>query len=255
MLIDTHVHLYADAFDPDRDEVIARALAGGVERFYLPAIDASFTPGMRRLKEAYPERVYLMAGLHPTHVGDGYLEELEHVARELQTGDYVAVGEIGIDLYWDTSRLQEQQDAFRRQISLAREFALPIVIHCRDAFDEIFDVLESERHPGLRGIFHCFTGTEDQARRALGLGFKLGIGGVATFKNGGLDRFLSGIPLEELVLETDAPYLAPVPHRGKRNEPAYLGLVLSRVAGLYGLSEPEVAAITGKTARSVFATP
>ena len=250
--IDTHAHLYAEAFDEDRDEMIQRALDAGVGHFFLPAIDSSYTPAMKALKEAYPDRMSLMAGLHPTHVGQEFEQELKWVESELRTGSYSAVGEIGIDLYWDPSLLKEQTVAFRRQIGLAKEFGLPIVIHCRDAFDEIFEVLESEKEDRLFGIFHCFTGTEAQARHAISLNMKLGIGGVVTFKNGRIDTFLDRIPLGHIVLETDAPYLAPVPYRGKRNESSYIRCVSRRLAEIYQTSEAEIAAITSANAKEVF---
>lgn len=249
---DTHAHLYLEAFDQDRDAMMSRARESGVHRFFLPAIDASYAPAMQRFREAYPEEVFLMAGLHPTHVGDRAGEELDFVERQLQEGGYVAVGEIGIDLYWDTSRLAEQTLAFRKQIGLAAKYDLPIVIHCREAFDEIFQVLEEERHPRLRGIFHCFTGTKEEAHRAISLNMKLGIGGVVTFRNGRIDQYLNQIDLRHIVLETDAPYLAPVPHRGKRNESAYIRLVARRLAELYGLPEEEIGRITTDNSREVF---
>ena len=252
MLIDTHNHLYVEAFDEDREAVIERALSAGVDFFCLPAIDSQYTAPMRALQQAYPDRISLMAGLHPTHVQENWEEELEHVYKELNEGGYQAVGEIGIDLYWDKTRLAEQQQAFRAQIGWAREFALPIVIHCRDAFDEIFDILEQEKSPDVYGIFHCFTGTEQQAHRAISLGMKLGIGGVATFKNGKIDQFLNRIPLEHIVLETDAPYLSPAPFRGKRNEPAYLIQVRDRLAAIYQTETAEIDRITTENARSVF---
>jgi TatD DNase family protein len=251
-LIDTHAHLYAEAFDEDRDEMIQRALEAGVDHFFLPAIDSSYTPAMKALKDAYPARMSLMAGLHPTHVGKEFRKELEWVESELRTGSYVAVGEIGIDLYWDKSLLKEQILAFRYQIGLAKQFGLPIVIHCREAFDEIFEVLEEEKDDRLFGIFHCFTGTEVQARHAVSLNMKLGIGGVVTFKNGGIDKFLQHIPLRHIVLETDAPYLAPVPYRGKRNESSYIRSVSRRLAEIYQISEAEIAAITTANAKAVF---
>jgi TatD DNase family protein len=207
---------------------------------------------MKSLKEQYPELIFLMAGLHPTHVGPDFETELAKVEAELQAGGCAAVGETGIDLYWDQSFLEEQTQAFRHQIGLARKFGLPVVIHCRDAFDEIFEVLEGEQDDRLFGIFHCFTGTEEQARRAIALKMKLGIGGVVTFKNGKIDQFLQRIPLEHIVLETDSPYLAPAPHRGKRNESAYLRYVSRRLAEVYKTSEEEVAAITSENAKSVF---
>jgi len=252
MLTDTHTHLYLEAFDEDRDAMMNRAREAGVGRFFLPAIDSSYVPAMELCKERYPQEVYLMAGLHPTHVKEDFLEELDLVEKRLEQGGYVAVGEIGIDLYWDKTRLDDQIIAFKRQIRLAKKFNLPIVIHCREAFDEIFQVLEEEKHRQLRGIFHCFTGTYQQAEHAISLNMKLGIGGVVTFKNGKIDRFVHQIPLEHIVLETDSPYLAPVPYRGKRNESAYLGLVVQRLADLYGISRAEIARITTENSRVVF---
>jgi len=251
-LTDTHAHLYVEAFDEDRARMMARARAEGVERFFIPAIDSAYTERMRDLREAYPDEVFLMCGLHPTHVKEDFEAELRHVERELDRGGYVAVGEIGIDLYWDQTRLEAQQEAFRRQIRMAKSRGLPIVIHCREAFDEIFEILAECQGPDLRGIFHCFTGTLEQARLALAYGMKLGIGGVATFKNGKIDQFLDELPLESLVLETDSPYLAPTPHRGKRNEPAYLKFVVSRLSEIYGIPEARIAEITTETSREVF---
>jgi TatD DNase family protein len=231
---------------------MARAREAGVTRFFLPAIDSSFDQAMKDMKAQYPDSVFLMTGLHPTHVGEDYREELERVETSLNNGGYVAVGEIGIDLYWDTSRLEEQIHAFRSQIRMAITHNLPIVIHCREAFDEIFEVLESETHDRLRGIFHCFTGTLAQAQKAISLNMKLGIGGVVTFKNGKIDKFLSQIPLEHIVLETDAPYLAPVPYRGKRNESSYIRHVSEKLARIYGRTEEEIAAVTTENSKAVF---
>jgi len=194
-----------------------------------------------------------MSGLHPTDVKEDFKDELEFVVNSLKTHDYIAIGEIGIDLYWDKSFLNEQQEAFRFQIRLALKHDLPIVIHCRDAFDEIFEILDKENCPKLRGIFHCFTGTLEQAKRAIDLGFVLGIGGVVTFKNGGIDKFLNQIDLKHIVLETDSPYLAPVPHRGKRNESSYIMYVVEKLSEIYGLSKEEIADITTKNAEKVFA--
>jgi TatD DNase family protein len=253
MLTDTHTHLYSDAFDDDRREMIARARAVGVERFFIPAIDSGYAHAMFELERNYPGLVYLMMGLHPTSVKpETYKQELEFVDRQFARRDFYAVGEIGIDLYWDTTTLSIQQEAFAHQIRLAKSRELPIVIHCREAFDEIFKVLEAEGREGLRGIFHCFTGTKEQADRAISFNMKLGIGGVVTFKNGKIDQFLSQIPLQHIVLETDAPYLSPVPFRGKRNESAYLSYVCDKVAMLYGLSGEEVARITTDNSKEVF---
>lgn len=252
MLTDTHAHLYSEAFDDDRNQMMKRALEQGVGRIFVPAIDSTYTKAMLGLQEQYPENVFLMMGLHPTHVKHNYEEELQHVEEMLSKKKFYAVGEIGIDLYWDTSLLKEQQIAFKHQIGLAREYGLPIVIHCRESFDEIFDILESEKTEGLHGIFHCFTGSLEQAHRAIGYNMKLGIGGVVTYKNGRIDTFLNQIGLEHIVLETDAPYLAPSPFRGKRNESAYLRHILKRLAEIYGESEETIAKITTANSKQVF---
>lgn len=252
MLIDTHTHLYVSEFDNDRDAVIARAKQLGVGQFVLPAIDSETTPAMHALKNQYPNEMHLMMGLHPTHVGVNVEQELAHVWEQLKTHDFVAVGEIGMDLYWDKTYQKEQQEAFARQIGWALEFDLPIVIHCRDAFDEIFEVLEGVRDKRLRGIFHCFTGTLVQARRAIDLNMLLGIGGVVSFKNSGLAETVAQIPLEHLVLETDAPYLAPMPHRGKRNESSYLPLIATKLAETHNVSISEITKITTENAKTVF---
>ncbi len=252
MLIDTHIHLYSQEFENQESELIQQAFNAGVSHFVLPAIDSSSHAGMNRLKHKYPAQVSLMMGLHPCYVKENFQEELAVVYTELKKGGYVAVGEIGVDLYWDQSTLNWQLEAFRTQIDWALEFDLPINIHCREAFNEIFEVLESYRNRGLRGIFHCFTGNLQQAKQAVGLGLKLGIGGVATFKNGKIDQFLHEIPLSEIVLETDGPYLAPVPHRGKRNDPAFLRLIAEKVAGIYGMSLQEAADKTTLNAKAVY---
>lgn len=250
--IDTHTHLYSEAFDQDRDQMIARAIDLGVADFYLPAIDSTYTKSMYDLKAAYPQQIHLMMGLHPTSVKENYQEELAHVWEQFKKRDFVAVGEIGMDLYWDKSTLAIQQEAFNQQIDFAKQKGLPIVIHCRDAFDEIFEVLEGHRGDKLYGIFHCFTGTKVQAERAIGFNMKLGIGGVVTFKNGKIDQFLEQIPLKHVVLETDSPYLSPVPHRGKRNESSYLRLVSAKLADIYKCSEAHIAKITTQNAIAVF---
>ncbi len=253
VLTDTHTHLYSAEFDADRREMMRRAIDSGVSRMFVPAIDSTYAEAMFEVEKDYPGKVFLMMGLHPVYVKpESWERELKFVEAELARRKYVAVGEIGIDLYWDKSTLPIQQEAFARQIRLAKSHKLPINIHCRDAFDELFEVLESERGDGLRGILHCFTGDKAQAEQALSLNLKLGIGGVVTFKNGGVDKFLAEIPLKEIVLETDAPYLAPVPHRGKRNESAYITLVAQKVAGLYGLDVEEVAAVTTENSREIY---
>jgi len=252
MLIDTHTHIYADAFDDDRDEAISRAQSVGVSQLILPAIDSKTTAIMHKVKQAYPEIIHLMMGLHPTHVGLNFEEELVHVKEQLDTHSFVAVGEIGMDLYWDKTYQSQQQEAFARQIDWALDANLPIVIHCRDAFAPIFEVLEGINDSRLRGVFHCFTGTKDDAQRALDLGFYLGIGGVVTFKNGKIDRFLADLPLEKIVLETDSPYLAPKPHRGKRNESAYLPIVANKMADVFKTTPAEMARITSNNAKELF---
>ncbi len=232
--------------------MVEKALASGIGRFFIPAIDSTYTESMLQLEKDFPGKVFLMAGLHPTHVKENYREELDHVRRLLSERKFWAVGEIGIDLYWDKTFFPEQRVAFKEQIAMAREYRLPIVIHCRESFDEIFEVLEEEKGDDLHGIFHCFTGTYEQALRAIGFNMKLGIGGVVTFKNGKIDTFLDRIGLEHLVLETDAPYLAPVPYRGKRNEPAYLMEVLAKLSDIYGIPEEEIARITTENSKQVF---
>jgi TatD DNase family protein len=251
-IIDTHTHLYLDQFKEDIDDVIANAKQNGVKKFIFPAIDSSHFERMHNLKKKYPNDIFLMSGLHPTDVKENYKDELDFVENSLKTFDYVAIGEIGIDLYWDKTFLKQQQEAFRFQIRLAVKNNLPIVIHCREAFDEIFEILDKENCDKLRGVFHCFTGNIDQAKRAIDLGFVLGIGGVVTFKNGGIDKFLHKIDLKNIVLETDSPYLAPAPFRGKRNESSYLIYILEKLSEIYGISKEKIAEITSKNAEKVF---
>ncbi|MGY8950113.1 MAG: TatD family hydrolase, partial [Flavobacteriales bacterium] len=214
--------------------------------------DSSHMKEMHDLQNKYPSNIYLMSGLHPVYVKENYKEELDLVVQSLDNHNYVAIGEIGIDLYWDKTFLKQQQEAFEFQIRLAISNDLPIVIHCREGFDEIFEILDAEKCTKLHGVFHCFTGTLDQANRAIRLGFKLGIGGVVTFKNGGLDKVINQIDLQHLVLETDAPYLSPVPFRGKRNESSYITYVLSKLSELYEISEIEIAKATTKNAIKIF---
>ena len=252
-IIDTHTHLYLKQFKDDIDKVIQRSIDKGINKFIFPAIDSTHFDEMHDLKNKYPGSIYLMSGLHPTNVKENYKEELEFVVNSLKNHSYVAIGEIGIDLYWDKTYLKQQQDAFEFQIRLAIKNDLPIVIHCREAFDEIFEILDKENCTKLRGVFHCFTGTLEQANRAIRLGFKLGIGGVVTFKNGGIDKFLSQIDLKHIVLETDSPYLAPVPFRGKRNESSYITYVIDKLSEIYGLPIKKIASETTKNAEKVFA--
>ena len=252
ILTDTHTHLYSEEFDEDRTVVIQRAIEAGVSRFFIPSIDSNYTQKMYDLEAQFPENIFLMMGLHPTYVKENYLEELAHVEAELAKKKFYAIGEIGIDLFWDKSFLKQQQDAFQHQIQLAKKYKLAINIHCRDAFDEVFEVLESERAADLYGIFHCFTGDFSQAQRAIDLNMKLGIGGVATFKNGKIDQFLKDIDIKNIVLETDSPYLSPVPFRGKRNESSYTKLVAERLSVIYEVPIEEIARITTENSKAIF---
>ena len=252
MITDTHTHLYSEQFDEDREDMIQRAKDAGVSRFFIPAIDSSYTESMFALEKENPNDVFLMMGLHPTSVKENYLEELAHVKNWIDQRIFYAIGEIGIDLYWDKSFLVQQQEAFRTQIKWAKEKKIPIVIHCRDAFDEIFEILEIEKDNALRGIFHCFTGTLEQAKQAISYNMKLGIGGVATFKNGKIDKFLNEVGLQHIVLETDSPYLAPTPFRGKRNESSYITNVIDKLVAIYGISFQEIVEITTQNSKDVF---
>lgn len=252
MLTDTHTHLYSDAFIEDKGEMMQRAFDAGVQRLFIPAIDSETTEAMYELEKEYPNNIFLMMGLHPTSVKENYKKELLHIKEQFDKRSFFAVGEIGIDLYWDKSTLKIQEEAFKTQIQLAKKYQLPIVIHCRDAFDAVFEVLESEKGKDLFGIFHCFTGTEAQAKQAISYNMKLGIGGVVTFKNGKIDTFLNKFDLKHIVLETDSPYLSPTPYRGKRNESSYLQLICKKVAEIYGISEEEVARVTTENSKEIF---
>ncbi|MBA3663908.1 MAG: TatD family hydrolase [Bacteroidetes bacterium] len=252
MIIDTHTHLYAEEFNADRTSLIKKAIGNGVQKFYLPNIDSTSIEGMHQLEEEFPGNCFAMMGLHPCSVNATVESELAIVESWLKKRSYKAIGEIGIDLYWDKTFLMQQQQAFSKQIQWALDYHLPIVIHCRDAFDEIYEIVSSFKILP-KAIFHCFSGNTQQANKIIELGnFKLGIGGVVTFKNSGLDKVVENIALEHLVLETDAPYLAPVPFRGKRNEPSYILEVARKVAQIKNCSLDEVAEITGKNAMFIF---
>lgn len=252
-MIDTHTHLYAEEFDEDRKETIQRALDKGITEFYLPAIDSESHEKMLQLESEYPDQIFSMMGLHPCYVKpESWEKELEIVKNYLDQRHFPAIGEIGIDLYWDKSTLDIQVKAFEQQIDWAIEKDLPIVIHTRESFDETFEVLERKKHPKLSGIFHCFSGNLEQAKQALDLNFILGIGGVVTFKNGKIDQFLNEIPLDKIVLETDSPYLAPVPFRGKRNESSYLDLVAGKLVDIYQKDFAEIGRITSENAKRMF---
>lgn len=253
-LVDSHSHLFLDEFRDDLPQVIARAQAAGVTHIFMPNIDSTTVEPMLRVCEEYKGYCFPMIGLHPTSVDAGYKEELAVVAERLAMPDnYVAIGEIGIDLYWDRTFLKEQLLAFEQQVQWALEYGLPVVIHCREAFDYIYNVLEPYKSSPLRGIFHSFTGTLEEAHRLLEFaGFYIGINGVVTFKKSDLPEVLLGVPLNRIVLETDSPYLTPVPNRGKRNESANVKDTLLKVAGIYGKQPEEVACITSENALKVF---
>ena len=248
-IIDTHTHIYLPEFDQDRDAVMRRATEAGVQQFLLPAIDASTHETMLSIEAAYPE-CRAMIGLHPCSVNGNYLKEVSIIKNYLSKRKFIAIGEIGLDFYWDKTFSEQQFEAFHMQIAIALDEDLPIVIHSRDATDECIDVVSE--YPGLRGVFHCFSGNIEQAKKVMDLGFYLGIGGVVTFKNSGLDKVVSNIGLEKVILETDAPYLAPVPYRGKRNEPAYTKLVAEKLAALINRTTEEIAELTTQNAWDLF---
>ena len=251
-LVDTHTHLYLKDFDNDIDEVIQKAIDIGINHFFIPSINSKYHSRMFDLKNKFSKFIYLMMGLHPNYVKENFEEELSLVEDLLSKKKFYAIGEIGIDLYREKRYLFEQQKAFEKQILLAKSYSLPIVIHCRDAFDEVFEIIEQHKGDDLTGIFHCFTGDFNYAQRAIDLNFKLGIGGVVTFKNNNLEKVLQKIPIENIVLETDSPYLAPVPYRGKRNESSYLKNILLKLSNVYGISENDVASVTTRNAFSAF---
>ena len=252
-LYDTHTHLYLEEFATDRREVIERAVNNGVEKLLLPNIDNTSIEGILKMEKDFPGICFPMIGLHPCSVKQDYEGQLKEIEAWLAKHKYYAIGEIGIDLYWDKAFEKEQKIAFRQQIQLAKANKLPIVIHLRNAFDETFEIVEEMNDQDLKGIFHCFSGTKDQAEKITGLGgFKLGIGGVVTFKNSGLDKVLKEINLEHLVLETDSPYLAPAPHRGKRNESSFLILIANKLAEIYAVPLEKIESITSANAKAIF---
>lgn len=253
MLIDTHSHIYQPVFDEDREEMLNRARLAGVEKILLPNITLESIPQMHAVCDQFPGMCYPMMGLHPCDVKEDFSNVLHEMYHWFEKRKYVAVGETGIDLYWDKSTLEWQKEAFRIQIDWAKDLQLPIVIHARDSFDEIFEVLDATNDERLQGVFHCFTGDLSQARRIMEYGgFRMGIGGVVTFEKAGLDKVLGSIPMEYIVLETDAPYLAPKPYRGKRNESGYVSLVAQKVASILEWPVERVVSITGDNARKLF---
>lgn len=252
LVIDTHAHIYADEFAADREEMIGRSRSAEISMIYMPNVDHTSIDSMLELEHKYPGLCIPMMGLHPCYVKKDFQRELYLVEDWLAKRKFAAVGEIGTDLYWDKTYWEQQKEAFTVQVSWAKKYQLPVVIHCRESIDETIELVTSLKDDYLRGVFHCFSGTTAQAKRIIELGFFLGIGGVATFKKGGLDVVLPEIALDHLVLETDSPYLAPVPHRGKRNEPAYIGLVARRVAEIKGVSESNVREATTRNAGQLF---
>ena len=251
-IIDTHTHLYLDQFDDDFDEMIQRSFQCGIKKFIFPSISSKYNQRMIETIKRYPENFFLMAGLHPVYVKDDYENELKIVKENLKNFKCVAVGEIGIDKHWDLSFLEQQKIAFQSQIEIALKRDLPVVIHCRNAFDDIYDILVKNKSDKLRGILHCFTGSLDDAKKIIDLNFKIGIGGVVTFKNGGIDKFLDRIHISNIVLETDSPYLSPSPHRGKRNESSYITYVIDKLSEIYGLSNSDIISQTSLNANDVF---
>jgi TatD DNase family protein len=243
-LIDTHTHIYLPEFNSDRDETVRRAVQSGVVKLLMPNIDIDSASQMLSVENNFPGICYSMIGLHPTSVKEDYVYQLDKLEDLANSNKFYAIGEIGIDLYWDQSGLKEQILAFRRQIAFALKKGLPVVIHSRNSFSVVFKALEEFTGSGLKGVFHAFTGSANDAEKAIGLGFKLGIGGIVTFKNSGLDKVISQSGLENIILETDSPYLAPVPHRGKRNESSYLCIINIKVAEIFGLSKEETASVT-----------
>ncbi|QLK45241.1 hydrolase TatD [Vibrio owensii] len=251
-MIDTHAHIYASEFDNDRDEVVKRALKQGIDRILLPNIDLESIEPMLKTEAAYPEVCRSMMGLHPCYV-DGNVEQTLKIIRGwFEKHNFIAVGEIGIDLYWDKTFRSEQEMAFVTQLNWAKEMDLPVVIHTRDSIEETLTLLRQEQDGSLRGVFHCFGGSVEEAQAINELGFHLGLGGVSTFKNGGMDKVIPHLDMNWVILETDCPYLAPVPHRGKRNEPAYTSLVAARVAELRGESLEVIDTLTTKNAETLF---
>ena len=251
-MIDTHTHLYLEQFKDDIDDVISRAKNVGVHRFYLPSISSKYNKSMHNLEKKFPDEISCMIGLHPCYVDDNFESEINFVKKQIDEHDYKAIGEIGIDLFHEKKYFTQQVIAFEQQIKLAIEYDLPIVIHSRDSFDEIFKVLEKFKSEKLRGIFHCFTGNLDQANKIIDLNFHLGIGGVVTFKNGKISEFLNAVPIDKIVLETDSPYLAPAPYRGKRNESSYLPLIAKKIAECYNLPLKLIAKKTTESANFIF---
>lgn len=253
-LVDTHTHLYVSEFQDDIEFVLQRAKEEGVSKFYLPAIDASESAALLALEEKYPDLLFAMAGVHPCSVKENFEEEIAHTDNLLKTRRFAAIGETGLDFYWDQSFTKQQYESLQIHMEWAVQYNIPIVLHTRNAMQETIDAIKKFDNKNLRGIFHCFTGTEAQASEIIEIGFLLGIGGVLTYKNSGLDKVVADIDLQHLVLETDAPYLAPVPYRGKRNEPSYLSYVAQKLAEIKNIPVATVAEVTTANAKNIFSS-
>jgi len=252
MLIDTHAHIYTEAFANDRELVIQEAVSNGIGKILMPNIDAASLPDVLRVAEQFPSVCYPMNGLHPTSVDQDYKRQLDKLGEEYTRNPFIGVGEIGIDLYWDKTFLEQQKDAFREQLKIARSLKLPAIIHVRESFNEVYSILSEEQDGTLKGIFHCFSGSASDAQKVVDIGFFLGIGGVVTYKNSQLTEVLQHTDISKIVLETDAPWLAPVPYRGKRNECIYLIYIAQKVAEIYGLSLEEIATATTRNALEIY---
>ncbi len=253
ILTDTHTHLYSKDFENESNSLIQNAIAKGITRLFMPNVDSDSIGAMLQVEKQFPNNCFPMMGLHPCSVGPKYQQDISVVEYWLNKRKFIAVGEIGIDLYWDKTFFEQQQDAFRRQIELAKKYNIPYIIHSRNSFNEVMEIVSEFKDDNIKAIFHCFSGNVEQAQQVIAAGnFKLGIGGVVTFKNSGLDKVVEAIDLKHLVLETDAPYLAPTPHRGKRNDPEYLVLIAQRIAEIKNISIEEVAAITTQNSKDVF---
>lgn len=252
MFIDTHCHIFSEQFDNELDEIVLKAIKSDVKKIIMPNISLQSIDRMKAVAEKFPDVCLPSLAIHPCDVSTQFLTDCAIIKQELKLNKYVAIGETGIDLYWDKSLLNEQKKSFQFHLQLAKEFELPVLIHIRDSFDEVFEVIEQEKSELLKGIFHCFTGTQEQAERAINLGFLLGIGGVITFKNSQLPTVLKNIDLKNLVLETDSPYLAPTPYRGKRNEPAYIPIIAEKIADIKQCSIIDVADLTTENAKELF---
>lgn len=255
IFIDSHTHLYLENFNDDRDKVMENAISKGIKYMLLPAIDKSTFKEMKQLTSEYPENCFPMIGVHPTSIKENYLEELELVEKELEKGGYCAIGEIGIDLYWDKTFAEQQKLAFRHQLQLSKKHNLAVAIHTRDSFDDVYKIVKEEQDGRLKGVFHCFVGNLEEAQKIIDLNFLMGIGGVVTFKNSGLDKTVKDIPLDNILLETDSPFLTPTPFRGRRNESAYIKLIAEKIAEIKDIEIEKVAEITTYNCVDLFNLP